>query len=57
MMEENLFEYRIDLRPLRTAVADIRSEISKVIVGQQEMVNMLMIGLLCDGHILIEGVP
>ena len=36
---------------------DIRSEISKVIVGQHEMLNMLMIGLLCDGHILIEGVP
>jgi MoxR-like ATPase len=57
MMEENLFEQRIDLDPLRTAIADIRSEISKVIVGQHEMVNMLMIGLLCDGHILIEGVP
>jgi MoxR-like ATPase len=57
MMEENLFEYRIDLNPLRTAVADIRNEISKVIVGQHEMVNMLMIGLLCNGHILIEGVP
>jgi MoxR-like ATPase len=57
MMEENLFEHRIDLDPLKTAVADIRNEISKVIVGQHEMVNMLMIGLLCDGHILIEGVP
>lgn len=56
-MEENLFEQRIDLNPLRAAMADIRSEISKVIVGQHEMVNMLMIGLLCDGHILIEGVP
>lgn len=56
-MEENLFEQRIDLSPLRTAIADIRNEISKVIVGQHEMVNMLMIGLLCDGHILIEGVP
>ena len=56
-MEENLFEQRIDLNPLRTAVAGIRVEISKVIVGQHEMVNMLMIGLLCDGHILIEGVP
>ena len=56
-MEENLFEQRIDLNPLRTAVTDIRNEISKVIVGQHEMVNMLMIGLLCDGHILIEGVP
>ena len=45
------------LSALNTAVADIRNEISKVIVGQHEMVDMLMIGLLCDGHILIEGVP
>ncbi len=56
-MEENLFEQRIDLTSLSTAVAGIRNEISKVIVGQHEMVDMLMIGLLCDGHILIEGVP
>ena len=56
-MEENLFEQRIDLSALSAAVVDIRNEISKVIVGQHEMVNMLMIGLLCDGHILIEGVP
>jgi MoxR-like ATPase len=56
-MEENLFEQRIDLGALSAAVVDIRNEISKVIVGQHEMVNMLMIGLLCDGHILIEGVP
>ena len=56
-MEENFFVQRIDLSPLSAAVADIRNEISKVIVGQHEMVDMLMIGLLCDGHILIEGVP
>jgi MoxR-like ATPase len=56
-MEENMFEQRIDLAPLSAAVADIRNEIGKVIVGQHEMVNMLMIGLLSDGHILIEGVP
>jgi MoxR-like ATPase len=55
-MEENMFEQRIDLAPLSAAVADIRNEIGKV-VGQHEMVNMLMIGLLSDGHILIEGVP
>lgn len=36
---------------------DIYHEISKVIVGQREMINKLMIGLLADGHILIEGVP
>ena len=56
-MEENVFEQRIDLGALNSAVADIRNEIGKVIVGQHEMVDMLMIGLLCDGHILIEGVP
>ncbi|HEY5406103.1 MAG TPA: MoxR family ATPase [Ginsengibacter sp.] len=56
-MEENIFEQRIDLSALSAAVAGIRNEISKVIVGQHEMVDMLMIGLLCDGHILIEGVP
>ncbi|MEO6290329.1 MAG: MoxR family ATPase [Ginsengibacter sp.] len=56
-MENSLFEQRIDLGKLNAAVADIRGEIGKVIVGQHEMVDMLMIGLLCDGHILIEGVP
>lgn len=57
IVEENVFKQRIDLSALSAAVTDIRNEISKVIVGQHEMVNMLMIGLLCDGHILIEGVP
>ncbi len=56
-MEENFFEQRIDLSSLSAAVTDIRNEISKVIVGQHAMVDMLMNGLLCDGHILIEGVP
>ncbi|MEO8108498.1 MAG: MoxR family ATPase [Ginsengibacter sp.] len=56
-MEENIFEQRIDLGDLNATVNAIRNEIGKVIVGQHEMVDMLMIGLLCDGHILIEGVP
>jgi MoxR-like ATPases len=56
-MEENLFEQRIDLTQLSKAVTDIRNEIGRVIVGQYKMVDLLMIGLLCDGHLLIEGVP
>lgn len=35
----------------------IRSEIAKVVVGQENMIDGLLIGLLCDGHILIEGIP
>jgi MoxR-like ATPase len=56
-MEENLFEQRIDTETLNDAVINIRNEIEKVIVGQHKMVDLLLIGLLCDGHILIEGVP
>ena len=56
-MEENIFEQRIDLSGLNKAVADIRDEIGHVIIGQHKMVDLLLIGLLCDGHILIEGVP
>lgn len=56
-MEENLFQQRIDLSGLNRSVHEIRSEIARVIVGQYKMVDLLLIGLLCDGHILIEGVP
>jgi MoxR-like ATPase len=35
----------------------IKDEIKKVIVGQDAMIEGLLIGLLCDGHILLEGVP
>jgi len=56
-MEENIFQQRIDLSGLSRAVYEIRNEIGRVIIGQHKMVDLLMIGLLCDGHILIEGVP
>ena len=32
-------------------------EVGKVIVGQKNLIERLMIGLLSDGHILVEGVP
>ncbi len=56
-MEENLFEQRIDLSALNRTVYDVKNEIAQVITGQYNMVDLLLIGLLCDGHILIEGVP
>ncbi|HMK04117.1 MAG TPA: MoxR family ATPase [Ferruginibacter sp.] len=56
-MEENLFQQRIDLSGLNKAVHEVKNEIAQVIVGQHKMVDLLLIGLLCDGHILIEGVP
>jgi MoxR-like ATPase len=56
-MEENLFEQRTDLSQLQQSVNLLKSEIGKVIVGQDQMVELLLAGILADGHILIEGVP
>ena len=56
-MEEQLFQPRTDLTALNEAVLAIRSEIQKVIVGQDEMVKLILAALLADGHVLIEGVP
>lgn len=38
-------------------IAEIKKEVSKVVVGQEKMIDSLLIALLCEGHILIEGVP
>ncbi|MCH5716781.1 AAA family ATPase [Niabella hibiscisoli] len=56
-MEEPIFENRIDLTALNQAVLNITDEIRKVIVGQDEMVQLIITALLADGHVLIEGVP
>ena len=55
--QEQIFESRTDLSALNQAVTDIRNQIKKVIVGQDEMVKLIIAALLADGHVLIEGVP
>ena len=39
------------------SIRQIVSEIQKVIVGQTELINRMLIGLLCEGHLLLEGLP
>jgi MoxR-like ATPase len=56
-MEENLFEERTSLQEFRNTLQILKSEISKVIVGQEQMIELLIAGILADGHVLIEGVP
>ena len=51
------FDSRIPLADLQKAVTDIKQELSKVIVGQQNFIELLIVSLLVDGHVLIEGVP
>jgi MoxR-like ATPase len=38
-------------------IQELKHEIAEVIIGQEKMIDALLIGLFCDGHILLEGVP
>ncbi|MEM9341305.1 MAG: MoxR family ATPase [Bacteroidota bacterium] len=51
------FQSRMDLSDLKNSVDHIRTEIGKVVVGQSQMVDLLITAILADGHVLLEGVP
>lgn len=57
MEPEKPFENRLNLNELRSAVEDIRAEAAKVIIGQADMIDLLIAATLARGHVLIEGVP
>ena len=57
-------EYAIDMEALgekieknSAFIEDIRKELDKVIIGQRYMIDRLLVGLLTNGHVLLEGVP
>ena len=56
-MEDQIFQVRTDLMELSEAVQLLRQQIKKIIVGQDEMVKLIITAILADGHVLIEGVP
>src|ERR1700682_1737530 len=56
-MEENLFGERTPLQEFSETLDNLKAGIGKVIVGQEKMIELLLAGILADGHILIEGVP
>jgi len=55
--EDLSFSNRIPLEELRNAVEQLKTQLAKVIIGQHDFVELLIVGLLADGHVLIEGVP
>jgi len=54
---EHKFENRIDLKELNDSFSQVKKEIEQVVVGQSNLVDLLLIAILADGHVLIEGVP
>jgi MoxR-like ATPase len=52
-----LFESRLKVQELNHLAYRIRNEISKIIVGQERVLDLLLTALLANGHVLIEGVP
>ncbi|WLD22778.1 MoxR family ATPase [Flavobacterium dauae] len=54
---EIAFNSRIPLDELKTQIASIKTEMHKVIVGQEELIDLLLVALISNGHVLIEGVP
>lgn len=51
------FENRIPLEGLKESVENLKDQLSRVIVGQENFIELLIVGLLSNGHVLIEGVP
>ncbi len=58
-MEETLTELepQAPFQELQAAVEEIKLEIRRIIVGQEALIDLLLVALLADGHVLIEGVP
>lgn len=56
-MDESIMMVQEKIQKESEILTKLREEIAKVIIGQEEMIDKLLIGLLAGGHVLIEGVP
>src|SRR6186713_975689 len=56
-MTSELAEINQQIAAMHPAIEGIEAEIAKAIVGQRHLVERLLIGLLANGHVLLEGVP
>jgi MoxR-like ATPase len=57
-VNENVqFQSRLNLAPLLDSITKIKKELETVIVGQEKMIDQLLVSILSNGHVLLEGVP
>src|SRR3989344_8477554 len=56
-MEHKMGDRNSDSRITRNILNDIEHEMSKVVIGQKEVIHGILRAILCNGHVLVEGVP
>src|SRR3989338_9923687 len=56
-METNIRAITAEVEKVQPLIKDVFGEVERVIVGQRYLISRLLMGILADGHILIEGVP
>jgi MoxR-like ATPase len=54
---EESFQDRIDLSGIKKTMEEIHAEVDKLLIGQEDMVELLLVSLIARGHVLIEGNP
>lgn len=57
---ENLSNFNLggtDLTKITQSVFNVKNEVAKYVIGQEEMIDLLLIGVFSSGHVLLEGVP
>ncbi|MFV0536781.1 MAG: AAA family ATPase [Dysgonomonas sp.] len=56
-MSDLEFQSRIDFSELSQSVQSIKDEIGRVVVGQHQLIEQMIVAILANGHVLVEGVP
>lgn len=56
-MSDLEFQSRIDFSELSQSVQNIKTEIGRVVVGQHQLIEQMIVAILANGHVLVEGVP
>lgn len=51
------YRSNIDLTPFTTKISEVQAETAKVLIAQEELIELILIGIISGGHILLEGVP
>ncbi len=57
MEQQDIQELQNKIREVSAFIAPLRTEIGRIVVGQQYLVDRLILSLIADGHVLVEGVP